>query len=197
MSANSAFIDFKIEGVDHLVSRLAAMRESTKNKYLRRAITKASRIVRKAARDKLNTGRAGWEATNLLKKSLTVRVRTYSSGAIVGVVGPGRDFRQTIRTRKKDRTFTVKVREKIRDRLTGRFVGSRFTGELATVTQKAGSNIDHVPALIAHLVEYGHGGPKPAPAHPFIRPAWEESREACIKAIRDTLEAGIVTELSK
>jgi hypothetical protein len=54
-----------------------------------------------------------------------------------------------------------------------------------------------VPALIAHLVEFGHGGPKPAPAYPFIRPAWEESREACIAAIRDTLEAGIVTELSK
>lgn len=197
MSKNSAFIDFKIEGVDHLLGRLAAMRESTKNKYLRRAVTKASRIVRKAARDKLNTGRAGWEATNLLKKSLTVRVRTYGGGrAIVGVVGPGRDFRQTIRTRKKDRTFTVKIREKIRDKR-GRYVGSRFTGELATVTQKAGSNIDHVPALIAHLVEFGHGGPKPAPAHPFIRPAWEDSREACIAAIRDTLEAGIVTELSK
>ena len=177
MSKNSAFIDFKIEGVDHLVSRLAAMRESTKNKYLRRAITKASRIVRTAARNKLKTGRAGWEATNLLKKSLSVRVRTYSGGTIVGVVGPGRDFRQTIRTRKKDRTFTVKVREKIRDKR-GRYVGSRFTGELATVTQKAGSNIDHVPALIAHLVEFGHGGPKPAPAHPFIRPAWEDSLEA-------------------
>jgi hypothetical protein len=23
----------------------------------------------------------------------------------------------------------------------------------------------------AHLVEYGHGGPNPAPAHPFLRPA--------------------------
>lgn len=24
---------------------------------------------------------------------------------------------------------------------------------------------------VAHLVEYGHGGPKPAPPHPFFRPA--------------------------
>lgn len=26
----------------------------------------------------------------------------------------------------------------------------------------------------AHLVEYGHGGPHPAPAHPFFRPAVDE-----------------------
>ena len=26
----------------------------------------------------------------------------------------------------------------------------------------------------AHLVEFGHGGPHPAPPHPFIRPAWDE-----------------------
>lgn len=25
----------------------------------------------------------------------------------------------------------------------------------------------------AHLVEYGHGGPRPAPAHPFLRPAFD------------------------
>lgn len=25
----------------------------------------------------------------------------------------------------------------------------------------------------AHLVEFGHGGPHPAPAHPFLRPAKE------------------------
>lgn len=25
----------------------------------------------------------------------------------------------------------------------------------------------------AHLVEFGHGGPNPAPAHPFLRPALE------------------------
>lgn len=29
----------------------------------------------------------------------------------------------------------------------------------------------------AHLVEFGHGGPHPAPAHPFVRPAWDGVRE--------------------
>jgi HK97 gp10 family phage protein len=29
----------------------------------------------------------------------------------------------------------------------------------------------------AHLVEYGHGGPHPAPPHPFVRPAWDGVKE--------------------
>lgn len=27
-----------------------------------------------------------------------------------------------------------------------------------------------------HLVEFGHGGPKPAPARPFMRPAYDETK---------------------
>lgn len=27
-----------------------------------------------------------------------------------------------------------------------------------------------------HLVEFGHGGPHPAPAHPFMRPAYEQTK---------------------
>lgn len=30
----------------------------------------------------------------------------------------------------------------------------------------------------AHLVEYGHGGPRPAPAHPFLRPALDKNINA-------------------
>jgi HK97 gp10 family phage protein len=29
----------------------------------------------------------------------------------------------------------------------------------------------------AHLVEYGHAGPHPAPPHPFVRPAWDEMKD--------------------
>ncbi len=29
----------------------------------------------------------------------------------------------------------------------------------------------HNPANVGHLVEGGHGGPRPAPAHPFLEPA--------------------------
>jgi len=33
----------------------------------------------------------------------------------------------------------------------------------------------HRPSKIAHLVERGHAGPHPAPAHPFMRPAADAS----------------------
>lgn len=36
----------------------------------------------------------------------------------------------------------------------------------------------HDPVKIAHLVEYGHGGPASAPAHPFMRPAFQQSKWA-------------------
>ena len=39
----------------------------------------------------------------------------------------------------------------------------------------------------AHLVERGHGGPKPAPAHPFMEPAIEMSEADVMDAIMTAL----------
>ena len=36
----------------------------------------------------------------------------------------------------------------------------------------------------AHLVEAGHGGPRPAPAHPFLEPATEENVTKALAAAR-------------
>lgn len=38
----------------------------------------------------------------------------------------------------------------------------------------------------AHLVEFGHAGPHPAPPHPYMRPAIAESIELAKKGIEDT-----------
>jgi HK97 gp10 family phage protein len=43
----------------------------------------------------------------------------------------------------------------------------------------------HVPGNVAHLVEFGHGGPHPAPAHPFMRPALDESKSGALRAITE------------
>lgn len=45
----------------------------------------------------------------------------------------------------------------------------------------------HGEAPHAHLVEMGHGGPKPAPAHPFLEPAVEETADAVWDAIMKEL----------
>jgi len=40
-----------------------------------------------------------------------------------------------------------------------------------------------------HLVEFGHGGPRPAPPHPFFRPAWDATkRQVKTKIVEDLRE---------
>lgn len=41
----------------------------------------------------------------------------------------------------------------------------------------------HNPGVVAHLVEFGHGGPRPARPHPFLRPALDEKRTEAFQAI--------------
>ncbi len=45
----------------------------------------------------------------------------------------------------------------------------------------------HVPANIFHLVEFGHGGPSPAPPHPILRPAYDERIKEAEKIGQDVL----------
>lgn len=36
-------------------------------------------------------------------------------------------------------------------------------------------------------VEFGHGGPRPAPPHPYVRPSFDAASEEAFTKIRDTL----------
>lgn len=52
------------------------------------------------------------------------------------------------------------------------------------------SHQTHVGIFYARYVEFGHGGPRPAPAHPFFRPAADaKAQEAADKVIAVVLEA--------
>lgn len=51
------------------------------------------------------------------------------------------------------------------------------------VHRKDWSEEDYYPAY----VEYGHGGPGPAPAHPYIRPAYDARQDEAYGIIRDGL----------
>ena len=39
----------------------------------------------------------------------------------------------------------------------------------------------------AHLVEFGHGGPAPAPEHPFMAPAYEATKDEAMRIVRDAI----------
>ena len=49
------------------------------------------------------------------------------------------------------------------------------------------------PEYVPAYVEYGHGGPGPAPAHPYIRPAYDTRQDEAYDIIRD----GLLNELRK
>jgi len=57
--------------------------------------------------------------------------------------------------------------------------------------------IDRKIAPHAHLVEYGHGGPNPAPPHPFFRPTLDEFangteiEQTVASAITKTIESTV------
>jgi HK97 gp10 family phage protein len=50
------------------------------------------------------------------------------------------------------------------------------------VTRADGSR--HDPVKIGHLLEFGHGGPRPAPAKPHMRPAFDAHSESAQRIFR-------------
>ena len=81
--------------------------------------------------------------------------------------------------------------------ITGALQGSLHTGK---VKSRAGGGkqitigVHHSEnaAYYANPVEFGHGGPAPAPAHPFVRPAFDtkadEAFEEMKRVLRDELQ---------
>jgi len=57
------------------------------------------------------------------------------------------------------------------------------------VHRKDWDDEDYYPAY----TEYGHGGPAPAPAHPYIRPAYDTRQDEAYRIIRD----GLLDELKQ
>jgi HK97 gp10 family phage protein len=57
-------------------------------------------------------------------------------------------------------------------------------------TIKIGSHKED-DAYYATWVEFGHGGPKPAPEHPFMRPAYEATKDEAYNIIRTRLQEEI------
>ena len=68
---------------------------------------------------------------------------------------------------------------------TGKVKKHKRTGLHITigVHRKDWDDEDYYPAY----VEYGHGGPGPAPAHPYVRPAFDTRQDEAFGIIRDGL----------
>ena len=71
---------------------------------------------------------------------------------------------------------------------TGNVKKRRGSGKMITI----GVHHSEEGAYYANPVEFGHGGPAPAPAHPFVRPAFDtradEAYEEMKRVLRDELK---------
>ena len=80
--------------------------------------------------------------------------------------------------------------------ITGELYGSIRTGNVRGGQRgkriTIGVHHDENAALFSNPLEFGHGGPAPAPAHPFVRPAFdvksEEAYEEIKRVLRDELK---------
>lgn len=56
--------------------------------------------------------------------------------------------------------------------------------------------VDRKRAPHAHLVEFGHAGPHPASAHPFLRPAFDAMRTAAKRIVGQEINNRIIRKLT-
>lgn len=69
----------------------------------------------------------------------------------------------------------------------GRVVRKRAGGYRVTV----GVHRADGGAKYANPVEFGHGGPHPAPAHPFVRPAFDAAADESYEKIKEQLRKAL------
>lgn len=62
---------------------------------------------------------------------------------------------------------------------------------------RKGQPIFEDPAKIAHLVEFGHAGPKPAPPYPFMRPAWDAVKFEVRPILTQEVDAEIAKQAAR
>ncbi len=72
---------------------------------------------------------------------------------------------------------------------TGKVKRRRLGGKAVTI----GVHHSEKGAYYANPVEYGHGGPAPAPAHPFVRPAFDTRCEDAYEEIKRVLDKELNT----
>ena len=65
-------------------------------------------------------------------------------------------------------------------------VKSWRNGKTITIGAHHGSR-----GFYGHIVEYGHGGPAPAPPHPFARPAFDTRKEDAFNEMKRVMNAEI------
>ena len=84
---------------------------------------------------------------------------------------------ESMKDKIKDKTGTLKKAVKVKKL---KRLGARPAPSIAAIDRKKAPH--------AGLVEFGHGGPRPAPPHPFFRPAVDENENKVYKHVEDGIK---------
>lgn len=95
----------KLDGMADVLARLKNLKESARNRVLRPAVAKATRLLAKRAKQTAPIG-----PTRLLRKSIGAKVKVYRL-AVVGVIGARTGFRTVINGRPVDPTKYLHLAE--------------------------------------------------------------------------------------
>jgi HK97 gp10 family phage protein len=155
-------VKFKLDGLRETQKAIGAFENRFRKKITRRAVDRAGMIVNKAAVAKCPVRIAIYRATTPLLEV----------GTLKKSIG---------RKRKAYRNSGIYVN----------VIGPRRGFRQVIGISSKGALIYEDPVNIAHLVEFGHGGPRPAPPHSFMRAAWDATRSQCQAAMVSVLSAGV------
>lgn len=148
MSKSDIKIDLR--GDKELKHLLETLPSRVAKKGLRKALNLASTPMLKDAKSKARRD------TGLLRRSLKKKIKTYSSGVVVCLIGPDRNVVETDENGKRKR-----------------------------------------PANYSHLIEKGHKGKRPAPAYPFLRPAYVANQHGSLAIAKRVLLETLKAEAAK
>jgi HK97 gp10 family phage protein len=171
--------ELKRSGLIDLLQRLPKAMEG---RIVRRGLYAGAIVLRKLAREKAPVRKfPDGTLSGALKRSIVAKSSIPD--------GPPGDKRLKARVSVAKNVFRRAAsggRIKILDK-------ARKNGSVRNLQSEGDSFI--VPRNYAHLVEFGHGGPHPAPAHPFMRPAFDEGKAAAIQAVADKIRLDVEEEL--
>lgn len=148
----------EIEGLPHVIEQLRQLPKKLAKKALRTVVGAAGTILLRNAKARCP------RHLGILRKSLGKKIKVYSSGVGVSIVGARKGFRQQIGVRVKD------------------------SGPGARYPKKAGDPIYADPAKYLHLVELGTA--RNTATH-FLTEARNASKAAILKQAQDIVDKAL------
>ncbi len=180
-----------LTGVESAVASFAGLRQSVKNRVVRRSVTAGTRPAVKAVKAELS-GRLN--DTGTLRKNIGSKVVTYSSGVVSGIVGPKALDTSVVAWSKSKRTF---VRRNPKN-----YAHLLELGHRVAVHAKKGFSVkDHV-LLRRNGRQIGLGKSFASTSgfvyvRPFMAPAFHKSKFAQLAQFQKFATQGIMQEVAK